>query len=287
MSLSESFTRSLAPELEGRFPGAEETLTQLLTTARAAWPSIELDEAAFLEHLAQRLTADTTLATLHAADLWLAFACVLGDPAALLAFDQTVLARVPSVLQGNLPAGLSADDVLQALRLKLFVRQSDAPPAIATYSGRGALLHWVRAAAVRLTQDHARARKLERVTDDAALLETPVLSQGAELNFLKNRYAPDFKLAFQEALQTLSARDQNLLRLYYLEGSSPEEIGRVYQTHRTTVWRWLTQCREALLAQTRVMLAARTKVSDAEVSSLMNAVHSQLDVSLSRMLKKP
>lgn len=278
---------ALPPELASRFPDAEEALAKLITTAREAWPAIELDETAYLEHLAQHLTADTTLAAVHAADLWLAFACVLRDPAALAAFEQTVLARVPAVLKGNLPAGLSADDVLQSLRLKLFVRQSDAPPAIATYSGRGALLHWVRAAAVRLTQDHARARKLEHVTDDDALLDTPVLSQGPELNFLKNRFAPDFKAAFQEALLTLSARDQNLLRLYYLEGSSPEEIGRVYQTHRTTVWRWLTECREALLAQTRVMLAARTKVSDAEVSSLMNAVHSQLDVSLSRMLKKP
>ena len=278
---------ALPPELALRFPDAEETLARLITTAREAWPTLELDETAYLEHLAQHLTADTPLATVHAADLWLAFACVLGDPAALAAFEQTVLARVPAVLKGNLPAGLSADDVLQSLRLKLFVRQSDAPPAIATYSGRGALLHWVRAAAVRLTQDHARARKQEHVTDDDALLETPVLSQGPELNFLKNRFAPDFKVAFQDALLTLSPRDQNLLRLYYLEGSSPEEIGRVYQTHRTTVWRWLTQCREALLAQTRLMLAARTKVSDAEVSSLMNAVHSQLDVSLSRMLKKP
>lgn len=277
----------LPPELASRFPDAEPTLATLIASARQAWPALELDEAAFVDHLAQHLTADATLASLHAADLWLAFACVLGDPAALTAFEQTVLARVPAVLKGNLPAGLSADDVLQSLRLKLFVRQSDAPPAIATYSGRGALLHWVRAAAVRLTQDHARARKLEHVTDDDALLDTPVLSQAPELNFLKNRFAPDFKVAFQEALLTLSPRDQNLLRLYYLEGSSPEEIGRVYQTHRTTVWRWLTQCREALLAQTRVMLAARTKVSDAEVSSLMNAVHSQLDVSLSRMLKKP
>ncbi len=277
----------LPPELASRFPDAEETLAKLIASARQAWPSLEVDQAAFVDHLAQHLTADATLASLHAADLWLAFACVLGDPAALAAFEQTVLARVPAVLQGNLPAGLSADDVLQSLRLKLFVRQSDAPPAIATYSGRGALLQWVRAAAVRLTQDHARSRKLEHVTDDDALLDTPVLSQGPELNFLKNRFAPDFKVAFQEALLTLSPRDQNLLRLYYLEGSSPEEIGRVYQTHRTTVWRWLTQCREALLAQTRVMLAARTKVSDAEVSSLMNAVHSQLDVSLSRMLKKP
>lgn len=288
--LEEGFARGVAPELRGHFgtgPELEALLAGLVATAREAWPSLELEPPAFAEHLARHLQADSTLSTVHAADLWLAFACLLGDPAALAAFDQTLLSRVPSVLRGTLPAGLTEDDVLQALRLKLFVRQTQAPPAIAAYSGRGALLHWLRAAAVRVTQDFARARRLEIATPDDALADAPALGDGAELGYLKDRFAPHFKLAFQEALLTLSARDQNLLRLYYLDGSSPEEIGRVYQTHRTTVWRWLTQCREALLAQTRLKLAARARVSDGEVSSLMNAVHSQLDVSLSRMLRKP
>ena len=48
----------------------------------------------------------------------------------------------------------------------------------------------------------------------------------------------------------------------------------------------MTHCREELLASTRRLLAARVKVSEAELSSLMNAVHSQLDVSISRMLGK-
>ena len=76
------------------------------------------------------------------------------------------------------------------------------------------------------------------------------------------------------------------MRLQYLDGISPEEIGRVYQTRRTTVWRWLTRCKQELLTRTRALLAARVQVSEEELSSLINAVHSQLDVSLSRMLPK-
>ncbi len=289
-SLEEAFQKALPLELQGRFgtgPALEETLARLVTTAREAWPTLELEAPAFVAHAAERLQPGVELSTLHAADLWLALACLLGDPAALAAFDRTVLARVPAVLRGTLPAGLAEDDVLQGLRLKLFVRQGETAPQISSYSGRGPLVQWLRASAVRLTQDFARARKLEVSNPDDALADTPAVMVGAELGFLKDRYAADFKAAFQEALISLPPRDQNLMRLYYLDGSSPEEIGRLYQTHRTTVWRWLSACREALLAQTRKNLVARVKVSDAEVSSLMNAVHSQLDVSLSRMLRRP
>jgi RNA polymerase sigma-70 factor (ECF subfamily) len=286
--LEEAFRHSLSPALQGQFDaGLDATLDKLIATAREAWPTLELDAPAFVAHAAERLQPEVELASLHAADLWLAFACLLGDPAALAAFDRTVLARVPAVLRGTLPPGLTEDDVLQNLRLKLFVRKGETPPQIASYSGRGPLLQWLRASAVRLTQDYARTRKLEVADPDAALADTPAAVGGAELGYLKDHFGPDFKAAFQEALLSLSPKDQNLLRLYYLDGSSPEEIGRLYETHRTTVWRWLSQCREALLAQTRKNLVARVKVSDGEVSSLMNAVHSQLDVSLSRMLRKP
>jgi RNA polymerase sigma-70 factor (ECF subfamily) len=61
----------------------------------------------------------------------------------------------------------------------------------------------------------------------------------------------------------------------------------VYQTHRATVWRWLTACRQELQQKTRALLQARVQANDSELSSLMNAVHSQLDVSLSRVLRKP
>jgi len=54
----------------------------------------------------------------------------------MAAFDQALLAKVPAALRGTLPVGLTEDDVLQTLRLKLFVRGGEAPPRIAAYSGR-------------------------------------------------------------------------------------------------------------------------------------------------------
>lgn len=283
--LAEAFKRGLLPGVDLDAP--EAVLAALVEKARAAWPALELDPASFVEHVAGRVQADTDLGALHAADLYLAFACLLGDPVAMAAFDQALLAKVPAALRGTLPAGLTEDDVLQSLRLKLFVRGAEAPPRIAAYSGRGALVHWLRASAVRVVQDFARTRQQEVPTADEDLLETPVIGGGAEVAYLKTRFAPEFKAAFQEAMASLSERDQNLLRLQYLDGVSPEEIGRIYQTHRTTVWRWLSQCRQELLDQTRRRLAARVNLEGAELSSLMNVVHSQLDVSLSRLLKKP
>jgi RNA polymerase sigma-70 factor, ECF subfamily len=289
-ALADVFLSTLAPEHRERFvdrAALEASLAAVVEKGRAAWPSLELEAEGFVTHLAQRFTPELDLATVHAGDLWLAFGCVLGDPSALSAFERTVLVRVPTVLRGNLPAGMTEDDVLQALRLKLFVRQGEQPPSIAGYSGRGALVHWLRAAAVRVTQDFARSRRLEVATPDDALLETPAGAPSADLAYVKERYGPEFKAAFQEALTSLSPKEQNLLRLYYLDGSTPDDIGKLYQTHRTTVWRWLTQGREALLSKTRELLAARLKVGEGEFSSLMNVVHSQLDVSLNRLLKKP
>ncbi|MBK7864940.1 MAG: sigma-70 family RNA polymerase sigma factor [Archangiaceae bacterium] len=285
---SESFERALEPALRGLFgKGAEldAALAAVLDSARAAWPRLEVDATQFAAHLGAHLRADSELARLHVADLYLAFACLLGDPHALTEVDQVLSSGVPAVF-GQLPAGLTPDEVLQRLRLKLFVRSGEAPPAIAGYSGRGALVQWLRAAAVRVIQDFARrgAGRHEAATSDDALIETPAAGHDADLQYLKGRYAAEFKAAFQETLKELSPRDLNLLRLSYLDGVSPEEIGRIYQTHRTTVWRWLGQCREALLTGTRRRLAERVKVSEGELSSLMNAVHSQLDVSISRML---
>lgn len=288
--LAEAFCDSLPLSLHGRFSANAElqtTLAGLVEKARAAWPALDVEGPLFVEHLAERLTAETQLATVFAADLYLAFACALGDPAAMTAMETSVLKQVPAVLKGNLPAGLSHDDVMQALRVKLFLRQPDASPAILTYSGRGPLLHWLRATALRVTQDFARARKLEVATPDEAMLDSPAIEDDADVRYLKARYAPEFKAAFQEALIGLSSRDQNLLRLQYLDGMSPDEIGRIYQTHRTTVWRWLTQCRLELLKKTRKRLAEKLKLSDSELSSLMTAVQSELDVSLSRLLRKP
>jgi RNA polymerase sigma-70 factor (ECF subfamily) len=252
--------------------------------ARQAHPSLVVEDAGFVAFVAPHVTADTALPTLHAADLLLAFACLLGDPEALAVFERDVVARAAAVVKGSLPAGLTLDEVLQRLRVRLLVRQGERAPALATYSGKGSLVHWSRATAARLVQEFARTNQREVATEDEDLANTPALTRDLDAGLLKQQFAAAFKEAFQAALTELSPKDQNLLRLHYLEGMRAEELGRIYDTHRTTVWRWLTQCREQLMARTRQHLA--TRVPEAELSSLMNVVHSQLDVSLSRVLKK-
>lgn len=285
--LSEAFVRRLPSAVAGGWVESlalEAQLAEAISTARASWPTLDVDPELFVEHLARHAPSAGALQALNLGDLYLAFACLLGDSAALEAFEAKVLARVPSALRST-SSGLSDDDVLQALRLKLFVRHGETSPRIEGYSGRGSLVSWLRAAAVRLSLDHARSNKIANNATDG-LADTPVSGADLDLAYLKQRYAPEFKAAFQQALSQLSARDQNLLRLQYLDGMSPDEIGRIYQTHRTTVWRWLTACRAKLLQLTREALAARVKVDQAELSSLMNVVHSQLDVSISRVLRK-
>src|SRR5439155_24705625 len=66
-----------------------------LADARAAWPDVALDEAAFVTRTAARLPAETAAEqalAVHAADLWLAAACAAGDAKALAHFDERYVA---------------------------------------------------------------------------------------------------------------------------------------------------------------------------------------------------
>src|SRR5262245_33828750 len=74
-------------------------LGRALQAARAAWPGISVEPERLVEHLAPHLAGDAgglaaRLEALHAADLYLACAALLGNPAALKALDERFLAAV-------------------------------------------------------------------------------------------------------------------------------------------------------------------------------------------------
>ncbi len=283
--LREIFLKHLAPKLRdalSRRSTLDDELQSLVDRAAAAQPGLEADGPGLIAFVAAHLAEDSALEALHAGDLCLAHACLLGDPTALTIFERDVIARSSTVVRGHLPPGLTADEVLQRLRVRLLVRDQERPPGLATYSGRGALVHFSRATTARLIQEFARQGQREVATEES-LLDSPALTRDLDASMLKQQFAEAFATAFKAALGQLSARDQHLLRLHYLDGMRAEELGRIFNTHRATVWRWLTGCRERLLEATRAELAKTVK--DAELSSLMNALHSQLDVSISRVLR--
>jgi RNA polymerase sigma-70 factor (ECF subfamily) len=220
----------------------------------------------------------------HAADLYLAYACGERDPAALRAFEAQQLSRVPAALARLRATPDRVDEVKQRLRERFLVG-SDGHPAIRDYSGRGALAGWVRVAAVRalislLRQDQARPGGVD---DD--LEQLPVSGRDADLELVRARYADDFRAALSEALRALPRRDRTLLRFAYVDRMTVDEIGAFYRTHRATAARWVARARATVLEETRRILSARVACPESELQSLLRVVASQLDFSIGKLLR--
>jgi RNA polymerase sigma-70 factor (ECF subfamily) len=245
--------------------------------ARAAWPRLQLSAELFLEWLAARAS---TLEAAHAADLYLACACAAGDQVALSEFDRLHIEPL-GVALARFKDRAMIDDVRQKLRLKLFTADG-GPPKILAYLGKGPLKSWVRAAAVRLALTILRERR-DHSDDD---IERVPMAGDPELDFIKRRYRAPFEAAFQAALGQLPPRDQTLLRLYFVDGLSLAEIGRIQGVHEATISRRLATARRELLDQTRARLAATLNAGESEIDSLMQLVSSRFDASLPGLISK-
>ncbi|MDB4971103.1 MAG: putative DNA-binding regulatory protein [Myxococcales bacterium] len=264
-------------------------IQELIDRARAGWPELELSEERFVEHAARSIEGNdvaTLLAALHAADLWLACGCASGDPAAIAAFDREVLSQTRMLLGRMQPTAQLVDEVRQLLREKLLVAQPGQRPRIAEYAGRGPLQAWVRVTAVRTALDLLRAGGV-RTGGEVQPDDLAAAASSPELEYLKERYRPQFKVAFQEALRALDPDKRNVLRLHVVEGLNIDEIGALFKVHRATVARWIAAARQEILAGARETLRRELGLSGGEFDSLAVVVRSQLDLSVAKILRKP
>ncbi len=263
-----------------------EALAGAFEAGRAAWPEVALDPLEFVAHLAARLPdapdPAAAIGELHAADLYLACACARGEPRALVCFDDHLLAHVGRTWGARHRLADFADEVRQALRVRLLVGEGGKPPRIAGYSGRGPLAAWVSMAATRLGLDMRRRERPTARDDDQLRLEAR--GDDPELEYLKTRYAAELKEALESTLAALSARTANVLRLHYQEGMTVDAIGTMYRVSGRTVQRWLAEARRTILAETRRLLAERLGLTDSRLDSLIGLVRSRLDISLSQYL---
>jgi RNA polymerase sigma-70 factor, ECF subfamily len=261
----------------------------LWEAGRKTWPQVELALESFVQHLCACLPQEgdsARLASVHAADLYLACACALGDPEALAHFDLHFLPVAAEVLMRNGADATWVDEVQQVLRQKLFVGREGRAPRIAEYSGVGPLKSWVRATAVRAASDLRRGEDRTVPLQEGEFAEIELLTADPELEFLKSRYRRELKEAFALALQALSDRDLNVLRFYLVDGLNIDKIGQLYGTHRATAARWIAGARELLLEESRRILGERLRVTPEEFNSLVRLVRSNLDLSIMRFLKE-
>jgi RNA polymerase sigma-70 factor (ECF subfamily) len=285
-SLEASFLAVCEVPVEAR-AGLGATLETLWTRARDAHSAVALERDAFATALGTAVSdADdlpAALASVHAADLFLAAGCARGDAAALQIFEQAQLGGARAALIRMLGAA-EADDALQALREKLLLPNGDAPAKIREYAGRGTLAGWIKVVAVRMALGALRARKPEATADeDDALLELPASFPG-EPEPMRLHYRAAFKSAFQAALGCLEPRERVLLRLQFIDELTVDEVGALYGVHRATAARWVARAREALFDETRRRLAIELGISAAQLSSILEVVRSHVEVSLLRVL---
>ncbi|MFE8600875.1 sigma-70 family RNA polymerase sigma factor [Archangium violaceum] len=292
--MSPGLAQAFAAAREGALVGEplatlEERLGRELSTARAAWPGVDLDGARFAAHLARHLPADSpaeALEALHLADLYLACACAEGLPLAHAAFEARVLPEVHvAVARLKLPPS-SVDEVRQLVRQKMLVPGPDTPARLAAYPGTGPLSGWVRAAALWIALDLQRQRSNQDVSmEDSTLSLLVDPGDDPELVYLKTTYRAEFNTAFTQALANLSPRERNTLRLKYLDGLSIDQLGALYGVHRATAARWVVAAQQALLEETRRLLTERLRLTGSQLDSVLRLISSQIDVSLSRLLR--
>jgi RNA polymerase sigma-70 factor (ECF subfamily) len=253
-------------------------IEKALARARERWPGTQLDDAAFLRHLARHAPSGLEgLAALHLEDLFLACGCLAGDRAALAGLESGLLAQVPQWVATF--DGVDAEEVKQEVRQKLLLGD---PAHLAGFAGRGALQGWVRIVALRC----AIGRQRQRKPGDGERLEELLSEPDPELDFIKLHDRKALQALLHDAFRELPVREKNLLKLHYVEGVSLPKLAALEGVSRATVVRSLRDARQAALERVRSLLRDRLRLSQKEGESLLRFLRSRLDLSLRRALSR-
>lgn len=278
--LSPSMARALST-LDPKSP-LHQRISQRLANADGITPGVSAEAADFVATLLERLANVpdplTELNEMHVEDSYFAWALAHSDRAAFQRLERDFLPLLATQIKG---AAAEAGELEQQVRTRLFVPSAGEAARITQYSGRGPFGGWLRMIATRCLLDLQRQKQGGAPLRE---LDSPTLPTDPELDYLKLRYAADFKLVLEAALAQLDARQVTLLKLSFIEQLSASAIGTMYGVSSRTVQRWLLDLREGLLQATRAGLSARLSLNPGELDSLLGLVDSQLQVSLHRLI---
>lgn len=230
------------------------------------------------------------LRQLHHEDLFLATACARGDRIAWEWFaDQYLphLNRLAAQAGRNLEMG---EDLAQELVAALIGESDSAAPGrvpdssrdsaaggrrgkLQSYSGRGSLMGWLRAAVSHAAIDRfRRARKQVSLDELAERGEAPPVQMAAPTGGMEERldarWGAVLVRAVQREISKLSSRDRLMLRLYHLDGVSLRTIGNRYSVHEATVSRWLDHARRSVRKRVEQEMRKNHGLHPREVNSL-------------------
>jgi len=247
---------------------------------RARWPQFAVCVKDVADYSARAQLADSALE--HAADVVLACACVKNVPAAVAELDRVIRDNVPMFVRRIDRNPEFAEEICQRLYVRLLAGD---PPRLATYTGSGPLLHWLRVMAVRLAIDTKRAEPpLMNVFAATVADNLAADGVGPELDVLRAQYGPSLLEAVSRGLGALPRRQRAVLRLYVLAHLSSDEIGRMYGVHRATVARWISAAERSVFDAVKADFRQRWGFATSDVASLARLIRSQLPLSLEETL---
>lgn len=261
----------------------EEGLAERYARGRAEHPSFDVDAVAFVRHLAlcgAPVAHELTL--VHAADLYLACACLAANEAALAtlrAATRPVLARYLSRIQGSQEI---IDEIEQRLWDAVLL---GSPPKLASYAGRGPLGAWLGVSAQRVALMELRHERAERRARNEVALQDRIFAESPELATIKRRFRAEFQRAVLGALETLDDRQRMLYRMHLVDGVKLEALAKIYKVHAVTVGRWLTAAHQQVLDETKRRLREELPLESDEFDSLARMLVSGLDINLSQSPK--
>jgi RNA polymerase sigma-70 factor (ECF subfamily) len=250
--------------------------------ARSLYPSLAVSDDEFAGFLAHRLDngeLDDEAAIRNAGDLLLACAVLAGAPGAVELLDRNVLGTL-DVNIGKIVGASSVDEVKQRVREILLVSPPGATAGLVRYAGRGPLRAWVRSVAIRT----AIKLRDEQPNGGAQDFEILGLSDDPALRILHEHHAHEFRKAYEVALRALAPRDRTLLRQQFVDGLGMDALAALHRVHRVTMYRRMGKIRREVLSKLRRELAQRVSMKHSELDSLMRAFHSNIELTLERVL---
>jgi RNA polymerase sigma-70 factor (ECF subfamily) len=184
--------------------------------------------------------------TLRLPELALAQACALGRETAwqrFLDLYRAPLTQAAIAVTGSATLGHDLADSLYAELFGLRERGGQRSCPLASYSGRGSLLGWLRTTLAQRHVDHHRRTHRETPLDDhdAATPPSTGASQSAELDRLSR--------GVSRILEELPPADRFLLASYFLDQKTLLQIARILQVHEATVSRRLKRLTSDLRKQ--------------------------------------
>jgi len=280
----------LRPTVADSLPSNDGAVVQALyQRGRAAHPDIAMDRASFARHLAAcgaPVGDPDAAAALHAEDLYLCAAALLGDAAAATALrrlHRPVVARYLRNVDGS-PAFV--DEVEQRLWSACLLATPEGPPKLMSYAGRGPLAGWVGVSAQRIALSLMRHEQAEQRAAEGQRREAERIGDDPELSFLKQHLRGQFREAVTRALGVLNDHERLIYRMYVVDGVPMERIGKMYGVTPSTISRRMSAARATVVGEAQRLLREEMGVAPDEYESMARLLVSQLDLSVSRVLGK-